>query len=884
MVKRIMFSIALLCIATGLFSFAFVSDDTKFSVVYTPHYKIIFPSEDSLEIPYLAYIAEDVYYYTTGWMDIHPDYRITLIIYDGVDLYNGFSTPLPEPTIFIYLNHPDPFFGNGMKNWYRLLITHELTHTLQMNGNKRKHNLLYSWKMGFWPTWYLEGIAVYNESFISENDGRLNNVLYRSYIRSFVKDNKFPPIMPTMNNENRFFPSGKDYLWGSLAYWKAIKDNGYDKVMEWDKINRKMTDYLFAPIPFYIWGYYKYIRPGVREFANKMKEDLIEMDSISVKNMEKITDKDFYQISPVFDKRDSTLYYWSSPSTDLTYLVKRDKNGKEKRLVEGLYPQSLFLDTINNYLYYEKLNLYKNTDYYYSIYRYNIKTGKEEKIENTLRGTNPVVIGDTMYYVYRMIGKNGIMMMNLKNGRKRNIFSYPFHYQIYGLSISPDNKMAISLWRPGGHTEIDIIGLLSHRIATIVRDTFFNVYPKWSSSGDTLFFLSDREGTYGIYAYSFRDKTLSRYCFTSGLIRDYDITEDCVYYSDLSSSGWNIYKVSKDNLNVFKLDFHKEKYKYQEPYLQYPNVLDSIRPYDWEKNLCFNYITIPYPIGLFASVSLTDNLFKRGFVFFGNAGWLLSPLIGPIGMIAFYNGAYTSYYFISYYYTDLNSLYYYNTEMDRVYTNTDVNRNFTWTITGAYFSSKTFGFGTGVYYSTAKYARKSLLPLKGYKLGFSLSGNMDMNKNYSYLINADFSFYHKNMFGNGKLSLNVAYSNDTINTSVNMFGFPIIDTLGMRRYSLVSYGKVSLPSSNIVNGVLGEWLLPPVYVDNFNLYFIMLGDVSLSLFGELFVAMPSYNYDGNAGISFNIRWFTFRMSSFTTSFRYYYNYSSSSKRWSIVIE
>ncbi len=137
----------------------------------TEHFKIIYEEKSTNSVIGITEFCEDVYKSVTTFFDSYPD-KITLVVHDRIDASNGSYYPAP-PHINMYVSVPTvPEFGAKVDNWLRFLLTHELTHYVNMTIEK---GLFYQLSRvlgegvssipgGLMPGWAIEGIAVKLES------------------------------------------------------------------------------------------------------------------------------------------------------------------------------------------------------------------------------------------------------------------------------------------------------------------------------------------------------------------------------------------------------------------------------------------------------------------------------------------------------------------------------------------------------------------------------------------------------------------------------------------------------------------------------------------------------------------------------------------------
>jgi len=162
----------------------------------TEHFRIIYEKKSTKSVIEITDFCEDVYKSVTTFFDSYPD-KITLVVHDRIDTSNGSYYPAP-PHINMYVSVPTvPEFGAKIDNWLRFLLTHELTHYVNMTIEKgifyRLSRILgdsvSSIPGGLMPGWAIEGIAVKLESDFT-GGGRGNNPFFEMYSKALIMEDK----------------------------------------------------------------------------------------------------------------------------------------------------------------------------------------------------------------------------------------------------------------------------------------------------------------------------------------------------------------------------------------------------------------------------------------------------------------------------------------------------------------------------------------------------------------------------------------------------------------------------------------------------------------------------------------------------------------------
>ena len=162
----------------------------------TEHFTIIYEEISTKSVIEIMDFCEDVYNSVTSFFNSYPE-KIIIVVHDRIDSANGSFYPAP-PHINMYVSPPStPDFGAKVDNWLRFLLTHELTHYVNMTIeegffyqlSRVMGKSVSSIPGGLMPGWAIEGIAVKLESDLT-GGGRGNNPFFEIYSKALILEDK----------------------------------------------------------------------------------------------------------------------------------------------------------------------------------------------------------------------------------------------------------------------------------------------------------------------------------------------------------------------------------------------------------------------------------------------------------------------------------------------------------------------------------------------------------------------------------------------------------------------------------------------------------------------------------------------------------------------
>ena len=304
-----------------------------------------------------------------------PRGKTTIVIADNSDSANGFTMPALDVGIVLIATPPDQWLSTSYsENWIKLLVFHEYTHELNIDattewmewvrivfGDVIRPN-------GLWPTWMLEGLAVYFETRTSIL-GRGRSPYYDAIVRSYFNEGKLGTVKNNgltygrMSGDWPYFPGGETaYLYG-YQMW-----NQFSKLA---KDDHKMGDYSINSshrIPFFIDG-------NLENVTGKEWEDF--WNSFVIENSARYTS----EINKVKSLGET-------PSTKIS-------NSEYSAIGGTISPDGQWLAFTESKL-----------DQRQGLTLKNLKTGHAEKIKDKLDGASMSFTPDSKKLIFSSLGRN----------------------------------------------------------------------------------------------------------------------------------------------------------------------------------------------------------------------------------------------------------------------------------------------------------------------------------------------------------------------------------------------------------------------------------------------------------------------------------------------
>ncbi|MDH5683142.1 MAG: hypothetical protein OEZ20_01580 [candidate division WOR-3 bacterium] len=606
-------------------------------VLETDHFAIHVPSISGLDkeeenlARRFARACEDAASVLSPFMEWRPKEKVNVVIADFYDYAQGWSLPFPHNTITVMPTHPAGDFVN-YDDWFRTLIIHEYTHTVQMD---RVHGLMKILRHIFGrviipsaltPLWMLEGFAVYNESKFTRF-GRASSPDNAMKIRTAALTNRLLPIDRATTYELRRYPGSEaPYLYGGQFYSYLARKYGEPKLIEYSNRYSGCLPFfinLTAQKVFFdnfcqLWGDWKdEIKRKTVERPDSWREDPTrteQAETLKLKSLTQsvaVTNLGFDLYAPQFSRYGEKIYFVSYNPNELPSIKSIDLLTKEtKTLVKGFIGKSLGLSSDGGKLIFSMRNIAQNYYDYDDIFIYSITTNERYRLTNGMRGRDPdfTLSGDSIIFVENGMGKNRLMIMERKTNKVEPLMEEEDYTQFAQPKFAPDGKkIAVGVWKEGGYQDILVLDLENGWQMLITYDRATDIQPAWTPDSKYLLFSSDRTGIFNLYAYSFENKQIyqvtnvlagafapavspdgKRIAFLNYSERGYDI-----HFISFKPSSWQQSKNFVDSLPL--ADSTKKEIRVN---IYHYSPLSSLFPKFW---LPLVYYDTSFSLGLFTA-------------------------------------------------------------------------------------------------------------------------------------------------------------------------------------------------------------------------------------------------------------------------------------------
>jgi sugar lactone lactonase YvrE len=577
------------------------------TVLETPNFLIHYHQGGEDTARKAAAIAEDVHARLVPRMMWQPRERTRIVLVDAMDEANGYTSPIPYNRIVLFLTQPagGPGFGlTSYDDWLRLVITHEYTHVLHLDmvtgGPETVQKVLgriYFPNM-FQPEWMIEGLATYEETE-QTGGGRGRSPGAEMEIRTAVLENAFPDLGQASVFPDSWPAGDLPYLFGE-GFTRFIADKyGREKLAEVSLV------YSSRKFPFlvrstgervlneeygYLWNEWR------SELENRYGKQRDELSSKGLTASTPLTRKGFVTANPAFSPDGTKIAFGVVQGDEYPCMYLVDADGSNaKKIAENVFPSSasgtvLSWSADGKRLYYTKIEIIRNTDYYDDLYYYDLTRKREVRLTKGLRARDPHPSPDgrALVFVMNRMGMTRLVVLDLSAAGQRPLEEKDITL-LTGWSAeqyetprwSPDGKtIAAGIWRPGGYRDIVLLDPAGKVIEDITHDRAVDLGPAWSADGRYIYFSSDRSGIFNIYAFEPGTKQLLQVTNVLGGAFSPSPSPDnkTLAFTSYSSRGYDIHRMGLEPSAWKPAGPYEDRY----PPMQYAEraVETSSRPYN----------------------------------------------------------------------------------------------------------------------------------------------------------------------------------------------------------------------------------------------------------------------------------------------------------------
>lgn len=443
-----------------LYSYPVLADSAKWEFFETTHFQIIYHQEVQTQAFLAASIAEEVFQDLCSFTGFKPYRKIAIIITGYDDIANGEA--IPFDLIRIWVN-PLNILTRVDNDWIRNVITHELTHIVQMETTfginywlKKMTGISTALQYPpntFYPRWYLEGVAQYG-----------------SYRHGYDQLDRKRQMIFEQKTHNSEFYTDSELIWGRNPIGHEIVYNfgfgffeylmnkyGEEKFLE---LQILQNDYFYLGLDYTLPLVYNL---GFKELMAEWQVELQERfpthndRSVSSRPLEKppLAELSEPQITPK-----GGIIYVEKDYEHSTEKIKYWQKEKMETLLASpnLTNTRLSLANDGEKILYTAFNVIDN-QVRQDLYEMTLETKQTKRLTFNQRINQGIYFQNGYLVVKNDWGKTHLYQ--IKGNQMIQLTETDFNFQITDLSLSPDEKKLAINFNYNGRRGIGIMNTLS---------------------------------------------------------------------------------------------------------------------------------------------------------------------------------------------------------------------------------------------------------------------------------------------------------------------------------------------------------------------------------------------------------------------------------------
>lgn len=505
-----------------------------------------------------------------------PRGKIHVLVADNEDSANGFAAPALRVGIVLIATPPDAWYSTAYTDdWIKLLAWHEYVHVLNIDpteGWMEGMRILFGDAIrpnGLWPTWMLEGLAVYFETRTSTR-GRGRSPYYDGVIRALIEEGKLDSsakgalLLDRMNSGYPGFPGGEiPYLFGYEMFQQMAKSAG--NLNKADASMGELSIRSASRFPYFINGNQENVTgktwdqlwdDWVKDSHARLQPQLDQIRQQGETRFQAQTQSDFGATGATVSDDGEWLAFTQALTTRRTGLYLRNlKSGGERRLSDKIQGVGLDFSKDGRHLVYSTLNQYQTFQFFSDLWVVDLKTEKHRALSEGLRAKDPHLSPDQNRVVFLKVQNSTLELwiaeinwrhpegVQLVNPR---VLYRPRLFSILGTPKFLDDQTVVFSEQLVGDRGASIrqIQISSQQVKTLLNDGHINrsiAVGELTPGVRSLVFVSDRSGIDNLYRLDLENlKPIVLSNVTTGVLLPEIDSQHRVWVSRLSAQGYQI--------------------------------------------------------------------------------------------------------------------------------------------------------------------------------------------------------------------------------------------------------------------------------------------------------------------------------------------------------
>lgn len=552
--------------------------------VETDHFRITFPVELKDPATKTADYLEEAHRLLSPLLYWEPRERTQVLVIDNADSANGLAAAGLRIGLVLLVTPPDNWFSTSYyDDWLRMLVIHEYTHFLNMDPVR-------GWWMetlrvmfgniivpnSTWPTWMLEGLAVYMETRMTRK-GRGRSPYWDMILRTAVKEDRLSEEFITLdrvNGDNPYFPGGETpYLFGfhlmnqiaRTSHNGGTSADGESSIRDGDDLLGVLSYRSAGRVPFFIdenlenltgrtWK--AHWDEWVAETRARAREQLTLIQSQPVTPLQKLTRAGYSALGATPSPDGKWIAFTQGSLDRRSGLYIQDlESGRSRRLMDKRSGVSMVFTPDSKSLLFSAIRRRSNYYQWSDLAIYDLEKNNVTWLTDSLRARDPHLSpgGDKVVFTFTENVSTGIAIARLAREPDgdyvleeiKKVFVPEMYDRASTPKFAPDGKAIVFSFHKNGEGQEDLLhlDLRSGEVTPLVRDGAMNRFPVYDRLG-RLHFISDRSGVDNLYRFVSAGNPLQQITnLDSGLWLP-AFGPNGLYGSVFSMDGWDLARIS----------------------------------------------------------------------------------------------------------------------------------------------------------------------------------------------------------------------------------------------------------------------------------------------------------------------------------------------------